>query len=147
MLAINNLTATRDNWGLEVLGKYLAIDYGARRVGLATADTEARLASPFMTIAPHELVATIKREGPFEAVIVGLPRSLDGTNTPQTLAVKRFCDDVLWRKLHIDVVYQDEAATSSVAEERLKESGKPYEKGDIDAVAASIILQDYLDAL
>ena len=129
------------------MGKYLGIDYGLKRIGLATAGTETKLASPLATITPHELTDTIKREGPFEAVVVGLPRGLDGSSTAQTLAVQRFCDDVLWRKLHIDPVYQDEAATSSVAEERLKESGKSYTKADIDSGAATIILQDYLDNL
>jgi putative holliday junction resolvase len=129
------------------LGKYLGIDYGVKRVGLATADSSVRLASPLATVAPHDLVDTIKREGPFEAVVVGLPRNLDGADTPQTLAVRRFCDDVLWRRLKIDPVYQDEAGTSSVAEERLKESGRPYGKADIDAAAATLILQDYLDGL
>jgi putative Holliday junction resolvase len=114
---------------------------------LATADSEVKLASPLTTVSPADLAATIAAEGPFEAVVVGLPRSLDGRDTPQTLAVRRFCDDVLWRKLHIDPVYQDEAGTSSVAEDRLKAAGRPYQKGDIDAGAAAIILQDYLDTL
>lgn len=129
------------------MGKYLGIDYGARRIGLALADTETKLANPLATVAAGELAAVIKREGPFEAVVVGLPRSLDGHETPQTLAVRRFTDDFLTAKLDIEPVYQDEAATSSVAEERLKETGKPYRPEDIDAEAASIILQDYLDAL
>jgi putative Holliday junction resolvase len=129
------------------LVKYLGIDYGSSRVGLATADSDIKLASPLTTVAPADLVATITAAGPFEAVVVGLPRSLDGRDTPQTLAVRRFCDDVLWRKLQIEPVYQDEAGTSSVAEDRLKASGRPYAKGDIDAGAATIILQDYLDTL
>jgi putative Holliday junction resolvase len=129
------------------LAKYLGIDYGAKRVGLATADSEVKLASPLRTVAPHELVATIESEGPFAAVVVGLPRGLDGQDTAQTVAVHRFSDDILWRRLHIDPVYQDEAGTSGVAEDRLKASGKPYAKGDIDAEAATIILQDYLDSL
>lgn len=129
------------------MGKYLGIDYGLARIGLATADTETKIASPLTTVSPKDLVASIEREGPFEQVVVGLPRSLDGTDTPQTLAVRRFSDDVLWRKLRIDPVFQDEAGTSGVAEDRLKDSGKPYAKGDIDAEAASIILQDYLDSL
>ncbi len=118
-----------------------------KRVGLATAESETKLASPLKTVPPSELVAAIKAEGPFEAVVVGLPRSLDGHDTPQTLAVRRFCDDVLWNKLRIEPVYQDEAGTSSLAEDRLKDSGKAYAKGDIDAGAATIILQDYLDTL
>lgn len=129
------------------MGKYLGIDYGLSRVGLATADTEVKLAAPHSTVAPAELATAIAAAGPFEAVVVGLPRSLDGRDTPQTLAVRRFCDDVLWRQLHIEPIFQDEAGTSSIAEERLKAAGRKYSKGDIDAEAAAIILQDYLDTL
>ncbi len=129
------------------MGKYLGIDYGSKRIGLATADDEVKLASPWRTVAPTELVAVIQAEGPFEAVVVGLPRSLDGTETAQTLAVRRFCDDVLWRHLKIDAVFQDEAGTSGVAEDRLAAAGRPSTKADVDAEAASIILQDYLDSL
>jgi putative Holliday junction resolvase len=129
------------------VGKYLGIDYGARRIGLATADSDAKVAQAFRTISAAELEATLKNEGPFEAVVVGLPRNLDGAETPQTLAVRRFCDDVLWRQFRLEAVYQDEAGTSSLAEERLEESGKPYSRADIDSAAAAIILQDYLDSL
>jgi len=129
------------------VGKYLGIDYGASRIGLATASSDAKLAQPLATVGPNELADTIKREGPFEAVVVGLPRSLSGAETTQTLAVRRFCDDVLWRKLRIEPVFQDEAGTSGLAEDRLREAGKPYDKGAIDAEAAAIILQDFLDTL
>jgi putative Holliday junction resolvase len=102
---------------------------------------------PRRAVSAAELVEFIKAEGPFEAVVVGLPRSLDGNDTPQTLAVRRFTDDILGARLGLDPVFQDEAGTSGIAEEQLKESGKPYDKGDIDAAAAVIILQDYLDSL
>lgn len=127
--------------------KYLGIDYGIKRIGLAVADAEAKLARPLATVSAAELVKTIQREGPFQTVVVGLPRSLDGHETAQTLAVRRFTDDVLWRHLQIEAQFQDEAGTSAVAEDRLREAGKPYDKAAIDAEAAAIILQDYLDAL
>jgi putative Holliday junction resolvase len=127
--------------------KFLGIDYGAKRIGLAIGDDAAKLARPLTTVGPPELAAAIEQNGPFAAVVVGLPRSIDGAETAQTLAVRRFTDDVLWRKLRIEPVFQDEAGTSQVAEERLKEIGKPYVKADIDAEAAAIILQDYLDTL
>lgn len=126
--------------------RYLGIDVGMKRVGLAVADADTRLARPWRTVAPHELADVIRAEEPFEAVVVGLPRNLAGLETPQTLAVRRFCDDVL-TPLKLEPVFQDEAATSALAEDRLKASGKPYGKPDIDAEAASIILQDYLDSL
>lgn len=128
------------------MNQYIGIDVGHKRVGLALGNDETKLARPFKTVAPSEVAKVIADEGPFAAVVVGRPRNLAGADTPQTLAVLRYADDVLG-KLGIEPVFQDEAATSAVAEERLKESGKPYVKGDIDAEAASIILQDYLDSL
>lgn len=126
---------------------FLGIDYGVKRIGLAIGNDEVKLAQPLKTVGPEELAEVIAAEGPFAEVVVGLPRNLDGQETPQTIAVRHFADDVLWRKFKIDAVFQDEAATSAVAEESLKASGKPYSKGDIDAAAAAIILQDYLDSL
>ncbi len=128
------------------MARYLGIDYGAKRVGLAVGDSEAKLARPLATIPPYELVAAIEREGPFEVIVVGLPRNLDGADTPQTLAVRRFSDDHLGG-LGAEVVFQDEAGTSSVAEERLRATGKRFAPERIDAEAAAIILQDYLDTL
>jgi putative Holliday junction resolvase len=128
------------------MSRYLGIDYGVKRVGLATADTEMKMAQPLRTVPPVDLGAVIAQEGPFDVIVVGLPRSLDGHDTPQTLAVRRFADDHLG-DLAPELVFQDEAGTSSVAEDRLQESGKPYRKEQIDAEAASIILQDYLDSL
>jgi putative Holliday junction resolvase len=126
--------------------RYIGIDYGVKRVGLATASDEVRLASPLKTVPPSELLDVLKHEGPFDVLVVGLPRSLDGNDTPQTLAVRRFTDDRLG-DLDIEVVFQDEAGTSSVAVEHLEAAGRKYQPEQIDAEAAAIILQDYLDAL
>jgi putative Holliday junction resolvase len=128
------------------MGRYLGIDYGVKRVGLAAAEADVKMARPLRTVPPAQLVETIKQEGPFDVLVVGLPRSLDGNDTPQTLAVRRFADDHL-ADLAPDLVFQDEAGTSAIAEDRLIESGRKYQKEDIDAEAASIILQDYLDSL
>ena len=125
---------------------FLGIDVGHKRVGLAVGDSDLRMARPLKTIAPEALEAVIQAEGPFDNVIVGLPRNLAGADTPQTIAVRRYADDVLGR-LRIEPVFQDEAATSQLAEERLKAAGRAYAKADIDAEAAAIILQDYLDGL
>lgn len=124
--------------------QFLGIDYGAARVGLARAE-DSGVATAWQTVAPSELAETIRGGGPFDTIVVGLPRGLDGQETPQTLAVRRFTADVL-EPLGTELVFQDEAATSSVAEERLRESGRDFTKADIDAEAAAIILQDWLDA-
>ncbi len=126
--------------------QYLGIDYGAARIGLAIADDETRLAQPLKTVTLPELKTVIAAEGPFAALVVGLPRNLDGSDTPQTVAVRRFTDDHLGN-VKAEVVFMDEAGTSALAEERLIESGRKYTKEQIDAEAAALILQDYLNAL
>ena len=127
------------------MANYLGIDYGSARVGLATANSEAMLASPHSTVSPDKVTRVIAELKP-DVIVVGLPRSLDGRETPQTLAVRRYADDVL-DGLSGALVFQDEAGTSSVATSRLKESGRKYDRADIDSEAAAIILQDYLDSL
>ena len=128
------------------MATYLGIDYGSRRMGLATANSETKMARRHKTVDPSALTSVIEADGPFDVLVIGLPRSLDGRETAQSLAVRRFADDELSR-YGIEIAFQDEAATSSVAEERLIEAGKKYKVEDIDAEAAAIILQDYLDNL
>src|SRR5690606_21043091 len=76
-------------------------------------------------------------------LVIGLPRDMKGSETAQTTKVREFASELTGR-LNIPVVLQDEAVTSVDAEARLKARGKPYDKADIDAEAAAIILQDFL---
>lgn len=126
---------------------FLALDIGTKRIGVAVADTSVSIAIPLMTVeVDGNELETIKKiivEQSAQKVIVGYPRNQSGEATEQTAISEAF-----GRKLEdmIEVVYQDESVTSIAAEQLLKASGKPYEKGDIDSLAASIILQDYLEA-
>lgn len=128
----------------------LGIDVGERRIGVALASLQAKLASPLTIIdAGAEPVAKIQNlvdETGSSRVVVGLPRNLNGEDTAQTSSVREFAG-ILSEKLSVPVVLQDEAVTSVEAENRLKARGKPYDKGDIDAEAAAIILQDYLQRM
>jgi putative Holliday junction resolvase len=83
-----------------------------------------------------------EREGVVE-IVIGLPRGLEGQDTAQT-AVARSAGMELARQLDLPTSWQDEALTSAQAEAELKSRGKPYAKGDIDALAATYILEDYL---
>lgn len=76
-----------------------------------------------------------------DCLVVGLPRNLDGGETPQTVYVRDF---VAKMKINLPVYFQDEALTSRAAEDRLKTTKKRYNKEAIDAMAAAIILEDYL---
>jgi putative Holliday junction resolvase len=76
-------------------------------------------------------------------LVIGLPRGLDGQETAQTRAVREFAEQ-LKPAVQLPYYWQDEAVTSRQAEEELKSRGKPYQKGDIDALSATYILEDFL---
>jgi putative Holliday junction resolvase len=130
-------------------GTILALDVGAARIGLALASNAARLASPYATLrhtedALGQLRDICTKEHVVELVI-GLPRGMSGQDTAQTAAVQAFgaqAEDATGLPVH----WQDEALTSVKAEEELNQRGKPYRKEDIDALAATYILEDYLHA-
>ncbi len=76
-------------------------------------------------------------------IVIGLPRNMDGQDTSQTTAVRAFSNR-LKDELGIPITWQDEAATSAKAIDELNARGKPFVKEDIDALAATYILEDYL---
>jgi len=128
------------------VGSILALDVGTKRIGVAAADTAVPIALPLATIdvdgSEVEKLTTLARERGVSMVVVGYPRNQSGEATDQTGLVEAFAEQL---KPVMNIVFQDESLTSVMAEDRLKASGKPYEKGDIDAMAATIILQDYLE--
>lgn len=135
------------NQSSQTTGVILGVDYGAKRVGIARGVTDGKLATPLLTLPnKHSLLKDLKELAQTEqaiAVVVGLPRGLDGQETAQTAVVRRFADE-LSDTLSIPVHLQDEAMTSEIAESRL---GQRAAKGDIDKEAAAILLQDYLELL
>lgn len=138
--------------------RVLGIDYGARRIGLALSDATATLASPWrllqrppseaetLRIMLKEIDGLAKADDGLEAVVVGWPRRLDGSPTHQTAIVETFAR-LLETKIAVPVVLQDERLSSHEAEARLaaRESDWRKRKAKLDAAAAAIILQDYLD--
>jgi putative holliday junction resolvase len=125
----------------------LAIDVGEKRVGVALSDAAARLPHPLTTLerrdeTPQDLYKLIT-EHQSRALVVGLPRGLDGQRTAQTTAVEEFAQS-LTPPVAVPIFWQDEAVTSRQAEEELVARGKPYKKGDIDALSATYILEDFL---
>lgn len=139
--------------------RVLGIDYGARRVGLALSDASGTLASPWRGIerrgSDADLVALLTAEvarlagddDGLEAVVVGWPRRLDGTAHEQTARVEAFAR-ALGAAIAVPVVLQDERLSSHEAETRLavRERDWRRRKARLDAAAAAVILQDYLDA-
>lgn len=129
---------------------YLGVDVGGQRVGLAVGDSIGRIAQPLKTIVVNggELPALQSTVSELDVtdLVVGRPRNQAGEQTAQTQSVEEFARSYL-QPLGLPLHWQDESITSVLAEERLKSRKKPYAKGDIDAEAASIILQDYLEQL
>lgn len=126
----------------------VALDVGAKRIGVASANAVARIAHPLTTLEHDEqildtLQQLLAREQA-AMLVVGLPRGLNGQETAQTATIQRFGVKL---EEHIDIPlhWQDEAVTSAQAEAELETRGKPYAKGDIDALAATYILEDFLN--
>lgn len=126
----------------------LALDVGEKRIGVAQADTSIGIAVPYETIdvdgseltVIHELLISTGAS----KLVVGYPRNQSGEPTAQTAAVEAFVEQL--GDMDADVVFQDESLTSVIAEQQLESSGKPYKKSDIDMVAASLILGDYMES-
>lgn len=131
---------------LEVL---LSLDVGERRIGMAVVDSDVRIARPlgYLLVDGSEIEEIVKACGQFQPakIVVGYPRNQSGEPTQQTKLVKEFCER-LKNAAVPQIVFQDESLTSVMAEERLKSVKKPYGKGDIDAVAAALILTDYVES-
>jgi len=125
----------------------LALDVGGQRIGVASANAVARIASPLTTLQNNESIIADLQELlnrlDTAVLVIGLPRGLDGQHTSQTKAIEEFVLD-LKQHINLPVYMQDEAVTSRQAEAELKARRKPYAKGDIDALAATYILEDFL---
>jgi putative Holliday junction resolvase len=126
---------------------FIALDVGERRIGIAAAHHIARLAHPLKTLDRNdqsvEAIKQLVTENRALALVVGQPRNLSGQETAQTAATLAFVDQ-LKAAMQVPIYLQDEAVTSRKAEEELRSRGKPYVKGDIDALAATYILEDFL---
>jgi putative Holliday junction resolvase len=125
----------------------ISLDVGEKRIGVAVADLSVRIAVPFQTIEVDgqelEAIAKIVVQEDADTIVVGYPRNQMGESTTQTDYVEQFAKQL--EDLVPTIVFQDESLTSVMAEDQLKAHNKPYTKGDIDAQAAAIILQDYLE--
>lgn len=128
-------------------GAILALDYGAARIGLAKASRVARIASPLEVISNDENVIenlknVINRENVTQ-LVVGLPRNMSGEATDQTKLTREFIAK-LKENINLPIDVQDESLTSKKAEQELKQRGRLYKKEDVDTLAATYILEDWL---
>jgi putative holliday junction resolvase len=134
------------------MGRVLALDVGDRRIGLAISDSGGILASP-LTIIEHttyegdfDAILEIAREREVVRIIVGLPRLMNGDIGPQAQKVKAFTE-AMRTHTQIPIEYRDERLTTVEAQRLHRESGSKKKNSNIryDAMAAAVILQDYLE--
>ena len=129
--------------------RIIGLDVGTKRIGIAKADTAVRIAIPngYVLVNGQEIpeILRIARLNDTNFFVVGLPRSNDGNETAQSAYARKFADTLAASMPGARIYFQDESLTSVVAEERLKKRKKNFEKGEIDAEAASIILQDFIE--
>jgi putative Holliday junction resolvase len=134
--------------------RVLALDIGEKRIGVAISDPAGRVATPLVVLDARRALgdgSDLKRllldYDDVELVLIGLPRSLDGTEGPQAGSVRAAGERVA-RMTGLPVEYIDERLSSLEAERRMAECGESSRKrrGSVDMVAASILLQSYLDS-
>jgi putative pre-16S rRNA nuclease len=140
--------------------RVLGIDYGRRRIGLAISDATGMLARPWKTLTTRgtaadaartlasEIVTLRDESDGLETVVLGLPRRLSGASNEQTGSVRELAT-YLQAVIGVPLVLQDERLSSREAESLLARSEKDWRKRKVslDAMAAAVILQDYLDTL
>ncbi|HZD05337.1 MAG TPA: Holliday junction resolvase RuvX [Longimicrobiales bacterium] len=135
--------------------RVLGIDFGERRIGVALSDPTGTIASPHETVhrrkgkrMPLASLERIARRHAVKRVVVGLPLDPSGAENEWCARV-RAAGDELARRLDVPVTYVDERMTSVRAERTIRSIGLPRsrreEKGRIDAAAAALILQSWLD--
>lgn len=134
-------------------GRVLGLDLGDARIGVAVSDPDRRLALPFGTVragAPQDVkaISALVADNDISEVVVGHPLSLSGDAGPRADGAEAFAD-VLRDVLPVPVVLQDERMSTVEAEKALSIAGAKGRKrrGLVDASAATVILQSYLDAL
>lgn len=130
--------------------KYLGIDYGTKRIGLALSDEAGTMGFPHAILAntPHtleELCTLVAREA-VEAIVIGESRDLFGAENPVASAARRL-GDALAERTHLPVAYESEVFTSEAARQapgKVPSSRAPRRHAPVDDSAAALILTSYL---
>lgn len=130
--------------------RLLGLDIGDARIGVAVSDELGMIASPVATVNARgdlagEMQKLVQKYG-VTRIVVGLPIGMSGREGQQASDVRKVAD-YLAKKLEIDIVYSDERLSSAMANQALISQGTRREKRKqhVDAMAAAVILQGYLD--
>ena len=137
---------------LESDARIVGVDVGTKRVGVAVADPLQLFAQPRDTYTPDEaldMLRELRDEEGIETIVVGWPLTEEGTAEEATEMVESYIERIREAVGEVQVVREDERYTSEIAKDLLRRAGvsQPgrYDKGRVDAAAAAVILQGYLD--
>ena len=129
----------------KTMATILGIDWGSKRVGVSRANSQLRMAEPLVTLECNgeclDDIISLAEEESVSTVVVGLPRNLEGGETEQSKEIREFAQK-LDESLQCSVVMQDETLSTNAGQEL----ASLYPKADRDSLAATVILQDYLNA-
>ena len=136
------------------MGRILAIDYGNKRVGLAVSDPLKIIASGLTTIPAHTTLAFIVdyvEKNEVDTIVVGLPKQLNNEFSESYKYIKPFVDKLKKTLPTYKIIYVDERFTSTLANRAIIEGGvrkseRRNNKGLVDMVSATIILQSYMES-
>ena len=138
---------------MTVSGTLIGFDFGERRIGVAVGETSTRIANPLGAIEESaneprfRAIGRIVDEWQPAGFVVGRPRHADDSEHAIAKLAEKFARR-LQARYHLPVEFIDETLTSAVAESQLRETRtRPGRKSDVDALAAAIILQSFLDSL
>ncbi len=138
---------------MTVSGTLIGFDFGERRIGVAVGETSTRIANPLGAIEESaneprfRAIGRIVDEWQPAGFVVGLPRHADDSEHAIAKLAEKFARR-LEARYHLPVEFVDETLTSAIAESQLRETRtRPSRKSDVDALAAAIILQSFLDSL
>jgi putative Holliday junction resolvase len=134
-------------------GRVMGIDYGSTRIGLSLSDPLRIIAQPFRTLANTgrfwEQLKAIVQEQRVQTFVVGMPLNLKGQKGKKAEEVEQFIER-LKVETGCEVVVWDERFTSTIAQQTLRDMGttksQRRDKGRVDAMAAAVILQSFLDS-
>lgn len=136
------------------MGRVLAIDYGTKRTGIAVTDVLRIIATPLETVATKELINFLKAYLQKETVdefVVGMPKTLKNEDSAIAPLVRKFIEELKKTFPDKPVHLADERFTSSIAMRAMIDGGMKkkdrQEKGNVDKISATIILQSFLDAV
>ncbi len=130
--------------------RFLCIDLGDKRTGLAICDGDEILASPLAVLEGQKKlldeIIEIARQNQVEGLVFGLPLNMDDSQGPRAIQTRKFADQ-LKGKINLPIFFQDERLSSFTAEKQLSQTGLTHKKKKdrIDALAAAEILKAFIE--